>query len=207
VSGEKQKNYLLDFWRDIWIGGKEGNKKKNYFLLALLVLGIILMFSSSFFAPRAKVPAYNEDIEKISVESAASRDTYEKELTESLRQCLEQIDGISKVHVFISFDTSKESFFAQVHEENVRETTENDREGGIREIYENDKKQDYVLLQESGGGEKPLLLKENMPQAGGVLVVADGVEENSLCLKVVRAIQSLLDLPVHRIAVLPLGSN
>jgi stage III sporulation protein AG len=79
--------------------------------------------------------------------------------------------------------------------------------GGTREINEIDLNQEYVLLRDAGGSEKPLLISENMPRLSGILVVAQGMENSLLRLRVVRAIQSLLDLPVHRIAVLPRGDN
>ena len=59
--------------------------------------------------------------------------------------------------------------------------------GGTREILETTSKEDYVLLRR-GGGEKPLLLSDNMPGIKGILIVAGGVN-SSLRLKVVRAIQ------------------
>lgn len=205
MSWEKE-NFLIAFLKNIWKGGHEAARKKNYFLLLLLVLGIILMFSSSFFSSRKEVPSYLGDLQEKTGEVFLT-DTYEKDLMSSLQYVLEQIDGISNVHVFISFEKSEESFYAQAHEESLRETTENDRDGGVREIHESSHTQDYVLLRDAGGGEKPLLLSENMPRVSGILVVAKGAEISSLHLKVVRAIQSLLNLPVHRIAVLPLGEN
>ncbi|MDO9536280.1 MAG: hypothetical protein Q7J85_13380 [Bacillota bacterium] len=204
MSGDKE-NFLITFLKDIWKRGHEAVRKKNYFLLLLLIFGIILMFSSSFFGTK-EAPSYVDDLPEKTRE-ASLPDTYEKDLMRSLQYVLEQIDGISNVHVFINFEKSEESFYAQTHEETLRETTENDREGGVREIHESSRKQDYVLLREAGGGEKPLLLSENMPRVSGILVVAKGAEISSLQLKVVRAIQSLLNLPVHRIAVLPLGNN
>jgi stage III sporulation protein AG len=202
MSGDKE-NFLITFLKDIWKGGHEAARKKNYFLFILLILGIILMFSSSFFGSKEAAP-YSDVLPEKTRESSLT-DSYEKELMRSLRYVLEQIDGISDVHVVISFEKSEEFFYAQALEETLRETSESDREGGVREIHESTRKQDYVLLREPGGGEIPLLLSENMPRVSGIMVVAKGAENSSLRLKVVRAIQSLLNLPVHRIAVLPLG--
>lgn len=203
MSGGKVKNSILVYLNDLWKGGKEG-KNKNYLLLVLLILGIILMFSSSFLSSSPRIaPSQSQPalIAEISAES------YEKELAGALQGVLEQIGGISKVEVVINFETSEEAFFAQVHEESSRETTENDSEGGTREINETTYKQDYVLLRDGNGSERPLLLSENMPRIRGILVVAKGLESGLIRLKVIRAIQSLLNLPVHRIAVLPLGAD
>jgi len=206
VSDGKEKNYLLNFLKDLWKGGQGGGRKKNYFLLTLLLLGIILMFASSFFTPK-RLSSYRAIPDEKTWDTTAPGRTYGEDLARSLQHVLESIDGISKVQIFINFANTGESFYARVNEESNRQTTERDREGGTREISETSSKEDYVLLREAGGGEKPLLLGENMPRISGILVVARGVENSLLRLKVVRAIQSVLNLPVHRIAVLPFGEN
>lgn len=203
MSGRKVKGSILVYLNDLWKGGMEG-KNKNYILLVLLILGIILMFSSTFLGSSPKTAPSQSQPELIAETSTRS---YEKELAGSLQGVLEQIEGISKAEVFINFDTSEESFFAQVHEESSRETTESDSEGGTREINETTYRQDYVLLRDGNGSEKPLLLSENKPRISGILVVAKGLESGPLRLEVIRAIQSLLNLPAHRIAVLPLGAE
>ena len=203
MSGRKVKGSILVYLNDLWKGGMEG-KNKNYILLVLLILGIILMFSSTFLGSSPKTAPSQSQPELIAETSTRS---YEKELAGSLQGVLEQIEGISKAEVFINFDTSEESFFAQVHEESSRETTESDSEGGTREIDETTYRQDYVLLRDGNGSEKPLLLSENKPRISGILVVAKGLESGPVRLEVIRAIQSLLNLPAHRIAVLPLGAE
>lgn len=205
MSEEKGKNIFLSFFNDLWSVAR-GNPK-NYFLLLLLILGIILMFASSFFAPKKNsiegtISAGNP-LEKSSPSGSFS---YEEELVKSLQHVLENIEGITGVQIFINFTGTKESFYARVNEESIRRTTEQDREGGRREIYESSIKEDYVLLKNSSG-EKPLLLRESMPEIHGILIVAGGVENSLLQFKVVRAIQSVLNLPAHKIAVLPLGEN
>lgn len=207
MFNEKPKNTALDFLKDFFMGKNLGGKRKGYFLLSLLLLGIILMFASSLFTPLKKIPSSNQSPGEKTEDLYVVGNTYEKDLSRSLQQVLEHIDGISQVQVFINFAGSKESTFGLTHEENSKQTTESDREGGRREIMENNSKENYVLLREPGGGEKPLLLSESMPRITGVLVVAQGAENSFLRLKVVRAIQSVLNLPVHRIAVLPLGED
>ena len=44
-----------------------------------------------------------------------------------------------------------------------------------------------------------------MPKIKGILVVAKGAENSYLRLEIVRAIQSVLNVPVHRIALLLVG--
>lgn len=181
-------------------------KKKNSFLLFLLLLGIVLMFAGSFIHSSSKQLKQNfSQVENLNQSYNQSQNNYEKELNEKLTYILEEIDGISNVRVLITFNTGEEAVFAQVAEENTKETTERDTEGGMRDITEKTRKEEYVLIQEGGGKEKALLLMEKKPRVQGVMVVAKGAEDAGLRLKVLRAIQSLMGLPAHRIAVLPWG--
>ncbi len=207
MSSKEPKNKTFALFKDFFTGKFFRDKRKNYFLLSLLLLGIILMFAGSLFTPFKKASLPNGQPPEETEVSFMVANTYEKDLCQSLQQVLEHIDGISQVQVFINFAGSKESTYGLVHEENSKQTAESDREGGQREILENNSKENYILLREANGGEKPLLLSESMPRITGVLVVAQGMENSGLRLRVIHAIQSVLNLPVHRIAVLPLGKN
>ena len=198
---------LLCMWRDFTQpSGGEHKQKKNLFLLLILLLGIILMFAGPYFvSPYVGTPKKPEVIKEVLEVQPANSDP-ETDLARALEQILEHIDGISDVKVFITYTGSKEGIYARSHEESTRNTLEADREGGTREIEELNRREEHVLVRDGGGGEEALLLKEIMPEIKGVLVVAKGAEISYLRLEVVRAIQSVLNLPVHRIAFLPYGS-
>lgn len=181
---------------------KEGLfRSRNIFLLLMLILGIILMSAGSMLnlAPKAEqMPALPE--------LPALPGEPEDEMARALEGILEHIDGISKVRVFITYTSGKEGVYALSGDESSRSTLEQDREGGTRQIDETTRSQNQVILRDGGGGEKALLLKEKMPEIKGVLVVAKGAEDSRLRLKVMRAVQSVLNLPLHRIAFLPYGN-
>ncbi len=202
MPDRKGNNNFFNYIKELWKGGERGGRK-NYFLLAVLLSGILLMVAGSFFVPEKKLPPDAVKNAEAIREAAAEGDRYEKLLGESLQHVLENIEGIGKVQIFVNFAGSSESLFARVNEESSRQTVERDSEGGTREVLEASSKEDYVLLREAGGGESPLPLSEKKPEINGILVVAGGVENSALRLKVVRAIQSALNLPAHRIAVLP----
>ncbi len=201
-SSNSISNKILTLWRDLFQpAGGEYKNKKNFFLLLILLLGIILMFSGSFLRAPQRGEVITEKAE------ALPRDIpLETDLACALERILEHIDGISDVQVFITYATGKEGVYARSHDDSTRNTLEVDREGGTRDIGEINRREDQVLLRDGGGGEAALLLKEIMPEIKGVLVVARGAENSYLRLEVVRAIQSVLNLPVHRIALLPYGS-
>ena len=176
-------------------------RSRNIFLLLVLILGILLMLAGSLLnmAPKAEqMPTLQElPVPPGEPEDATAR---------ALEEILEHIDGISKVRVFITYASSKEGVYALSADESSRSTLEQDQEGGTRQIDETTSSKNQVILRDGGGGEKALLLKEKMPEVKGVLVVANGAENSRLRLEVMRAVQSVLNLPLHRIAFLPYGS-
>jgi len=207
MSGKKEtKGSNIFGFLKTWEGWQ--GKKKNSFLLILLLLGVLLMFAGSFFksASPKPTPEYSQIEYQDNFPDNNIQENYEKELTGELTDILEQMEGVSNVRVLITYEKSEEAVYAQVTEESRKETTEKDTEGGTRDIIETTMKEEYVLLQEGGGGERALLLMENKPKVEGVLVVAKGAENAELRLKMLRAIQSLMGLPAHRIAVLPWGA-
>lgn len=193
---------LASLWRDLFqASGQEKKAGMNRFLLLILLLGIILMFAGPFLSRPQKPVAIKEE-EKILPRHVEN----ETDLAVALENILEHIDGISNVQVLINYAAGKEGIYAFSVDESKRVSQEMDREGGTREVEETNRREEQVLFRNAGGGEEALLLKEIMPEIKGVLVVARGAENIYLQLEVVRAIQSVLQLPAHRIAVLPYGN-
>ena len=75
-----------------------------------------------------------------------------------------------------------------------------DTQGGVRVTTEIDEQTEYVLVQSRN---EPLVLKEKAPEIKGVLVVVEGANDVELKIQLSRAVQSLFDLPAHKIMILP----
>lgn len=60
-------------------------------------------------------------------------------------------------------------------------------------------------MRRNGDGEQPIVLKKLKPQVRGVLVVAKGAENLKVKAAMIEAIQRVLDVPMHRISVMPKG--
>ncbi|MGI6098031.1 MAG: stage III sporulation protein AG [Dethiobacteria bacterium] len=182
----------------------EEKKRRPYTnLLLLLILGIALMLLNSFFAtktsptPSSKV-ADDEEIEVFKNNSSA-----EKQFINELTAILNQIEGVKNVKVFLTFESGPEFDYAQDQEITRRNTLEQDREGGTREIVDTNERNNYVILRDTQGKESALVLKESLPRVRGVLVVAQGVDSPIICTRVVEAVKTALGIPSHRICVLP----
>ena len=58
---------------------------------------------------------------------------------------------------------------------------------------------------EKGG--TPFIIKENKPQVEGVLVLAEGADDVNIKNAIIQSVSSLLDVPVHKIAVYKMVNN
>ena len=62
-----------------------------------------------------------------------------------------------------------------------------------------------MILRDAQGRELPLVVAESQPYYRGAMVIAGGVEDPVVKARVVEALRAVLDLPYHRITVLPRG--
>ncbi|KHF31104.1 hypothetical protein LR68_00052 [Anoxybacillus sp. BCO1] len=83
-----------------------------------------------------------------------------------------------------------------------KRTMEEDKEGGKRQI-EDESTDEKIVIVRKGDGETPLVLQTKKPDIRGVLVVAKGADQVQVKKWIVEAVTRTLNVPSHRVAVLP----
>lgn len=201
----------------------EGKKKKattlHYFAMVLCV-GVALMILGSFFSSSddendSIQPVFKNNTESVEDEAVFgqkkgsdpnSMEDYEIRYENQLKEAIDQIIGVTDATVMINLAETE----TKVYEKNVntkkQQTDETDREGGKRKVDDATREEQVVVLR-SGDTEEPLLVKEEKPEVRGVLVVAEGVENIQVKSMVVEAVSRVLDVPAHRVSVLPKKSK
>lgn len=200
AAGEgSSKVSVLDTLKSAFQPAGGGDKGKGFTikLLVLLAVGAGLMLFSSLcsFREEARPPA----VEPTRELPAGEEESVIRELT----AMLEQIRGVGKVRLFLTYETLGRLELVIDQDRTLRRTVEEDGAGGSREIFEETVRESHVVLRDSQGRENPLVIQENRPRYRGVLVVAEGVENPAVRARVVEALRAALDLPYHRITVLP----
>ena len=151
--------------------------KKNIYII--FIIGIVIVFVSG---------QIKSDTPKTeNVESKSEIDA--QMLQEKLENILSEISGVGNVNVMITYETSGEMIAIS----NDRILTEKDKESVDKEI----------VMKSSGSEKEPFISKEIKPVVRGVLVVAEGAEVQSTRISLIRAVSSVLDVPVNRVEVLP----
>ncbi|WP_281975663.1 stage III sporulation protein AG [Halobacillus litoralis] len=195
------------------LSSKEGRKinKPKYFI-GLGIIGILIILTSNWFSsdPPAPQQVPDQGVPSQEEESAAPKtgemtnsiSQLEVEYEKQLKPLLENIQGVNAVDIMINLSSTHK----KVYDKNLiigkQTTKENDKNGGEREIEDYSREQQLVLVRQ-GDREVPLLTQTSKPDVSGVFVTAEGVDQMQVKAWVVEAVAKVLDVPTHRISVLP----
>jgi len=190
---------FVDFTKGEW---PAKGTRSTIFLLALACLGIVLMFISASPEQERTPPPAPKDSEAVLNPFGAKGD-YRERLESDLEDGLRQIRGVKAVSVLITLESGSVTQYAKNTETTNRNTTEIDGAGGQREIKETTEQRQLVMSRD-GTGEQAVVIEERQPEIRGVLVVARGAENLLIKERITMAVAATLDLPTHRISVLPM---
>jgi stage III sporulation protein AG len=184
--------------------GKGENKGKGnipaWVIIVLIVLGVYCMyFLASPGGREGAVPPQDTGGE----DEAGVPAAYKLQLERELRQVLEAVAGVKEVKVMVTLDSGPVYDYLQNEENTQRTTEEEDGGGGTRLVGENTGRVEAVMSQ-SGGGQEAVVIREWTPRVAGVLVTVKGSGGKQLLADVTQAVSSALNLPVHRVKVLPM---
>jgi stage III sporulation protein AG len=194
--------------------GDGGERQKRRFRLMLLLglVGIGVLFFSSFVRVPAKEltedgplpPDAQEPVNAAVTSKPVTMQDYEKKYEEELADVLSKMVGVDDVSIVINLDSTVEEVVQVDVRDTEQVTQEVGKTGDNRSITQNttDKK---TAFYNTGDGQKPVVIKQLKPKVRGVLIVARGVENLRIKAAVIEAIQRTLEVPAHRISVLPKG--
>jgi stage III sporulation protein AG len=195
---------------DKWFKTEENGKNRFGWLLVLGLAGVGAMMFSSFVQVKEDALPEEHPAEPetkpvaVQADRLATMQDYERQYEEQLSEVLSKIVGVDDVSVIVNLDSTEEEVVQLDVRESEQVTSEEDKSGGQRKITQNtyDRKTAYYR---SDNGERPVVVKRLKPKVRGVLVVARGVEDLRVKAIVIEAVQRTLDVPMHRISVLPKG--
>lgn len=192
---------LNDFFAKWGLGDKE--KKRLPLLLGALGLGICLLALSSWLPGQAAGGAagYGENAPPAEEQAAEPAAGSEQELEQKLAAVLSRIRGAGEVEVSLTFAKSGQTEYAVNASTTLRTTEEQDEGGGSRSTTEQTSTDTLVLAENNN---KPLAVQSQMPEVQGVLVVAEGGDDPTVCRALSEALQNLLGIAAHKIVICPM---
>ncbi|MEC2056875.1 stage III sporulation protein AG [Peribacillus psychrosaccharolyticus] len=146
-----------------------------------------------------------EDVEvfgkKGNTEFKNSRD-YEVYLQNEMKDALESIAGVEDVKVVVYVEASEKNIYEKNKTTQRQVTDETDQEGGKRTVEDTSVDEQLVIIKNSDK-EGPVIAETRKPQVSGVLVVAKGADNIQIKKWIIEAVTRALDVPSHRVSVLP----
>jgi len=172
-------------------------------VIVIIIGVIIIIVGSTFFSKKDKTK--NSDFtanNTNSIDASATAATSSGDMEQKLKYILSQVEGAGKVEVMITYSTYKENIPAYDTKTSESSTDEKDSGGGTRKISQSSSDSTMVFKNGENGEKTPVIIKEIEPEVKGVLIVAEGSSDPQVREKLSRAVQVLLDIPVHRIQVI-----
>lgn len=190
----------------------------SHWILILIALGVAVMILANFFAEEKERTGSFSNLPLVEDQGGSDRKDaafafgpksdfktmaeYEEELENQLKEMLSKIKGVGEVSVMVNLDSSTETVVEKNRRTHQSETIEEDREGGKRQIKDQERDEQVVILRQ-GDTEEPVVIKTNKPRVRGVLVVAQGAQNVQVKAWIAEAVQRVLDVPAHKVSVLP----
>ena len=156
-------------------------------LCLILLLGISLIVVS---IPSGKTKKNDTTTEQKQTED--STDAYVKKQEQRLVNTLKQVEGVGKVKVMITVSSSKEAI---VNKDSPYEQNSSEKEKTIKEDEE-------TVLVEEDGKKVPYVIKEVEPVVEGVVVIAQGGNNDIIKNQIVEAVSVLFHISSYKVKVL-----
>lgn len=202
-------------------GANKDSKKKRpskyMYVLVLLLLGVGTMIASNLGTttettrPDAdSTTTFSQTNSATEVETFKQKQEtefktvsdYENYLQSQMKEALESINGVADVKVVIYVEATEKSVFEKNKTTQRQVTEETDKEGGKRTVEDTSVDEQLVIVK-SGDKEGPIVVETKKPKVSGVLVVAKGAENIKIKKWIVEAVTRALDVPSHRVSVMP----
>lgn len=208
---------LKSWWDRLTEELKQEENKNNrtrtfQWLVILGCVGVAMMLISSFVNVREEVIPAREpppDTEETSASTPdnngfSSIEDYEDKIAAELSDLLEKVVGLEQVSVQINLKSTEIIVLEKNVVKKKQVTEEEDREGGQRTVTDTNEDSQVVTIQ-GKQGEQPIVVQRLKPDVNGIMIVAKGAENLEVKSAVMKAVRAYLDVPPHKIAILPKG--
>jgi len=132
----------------------------------------------------------------------------EDSLARMLERILSQVPGAGRVSAVVLLESTGRAVLAANTNTSSQRVEEKDSNGGTRTTTQESTQTQYLMARTAGGAtETPVVTQYLAPEIRGVLVVADGAGDPQVSAVLYQAVQTVLGIPVHKIAILPRTSG
>ena len=163
--------------------------QKPKVLIIVGVIGILLIFLSSFIG---KSDSNGTD----TLNEGFSVEEYKESIEENLKDIVKEISGDKKAEVVVTLESSIEYSYADITEESL-----SDKSDASSQAAESQSKNEYIIIKDSDGSEKAVLIKAKLPEIRGVAIVCTDGDNELINLKITNAVTAALNITSKRVYI------
>jgi stage III sporulation protein AG len=126
----------------------------------------------------------------------------EESVEVKLESILGQIEGAGEVEVRVTLARGPVYDYAVNTNTNERRVEEGGQ-GESRRVTTERVAEEELVMRQSAGSQEPVVVQESRPAVQGVLILAEGAEDPLVRARISQAVQTLLGVAPHQVAVLP----
>jgi len=174
----------------------------NLFILALV--GILIVLGAGVFNDTTKTNKVvnNNNSDSTSVDSSILN--YENSKKNELVSILEEIAGVGNVDVMLHIDSSEEQVPAVNSNTSKSETNQKDMQGSSSVNTTDTDGSTIVVTNDDNGSTSPLIIKKYYPRISGVVIAAQGANDEGIRLQIIQAVTSLFGMTDDKVNVYPM---
>lgn len=189
----------------LWHSFKKGGEKTARDRLLLLVLAGLLMLVIVW--PVSGTGEKEDSGETdISIAQFDEAGDYASIMEQRLEAILETVDGAGRVQVMITVRSTAEQVLEKDESYSESRSTQNVNEDDSL-ISDSINRSESTVYSNGSSGGSPYVVKEMQPEVEGILVVAEGADDETVVNEITYAVQALFDVPVHKIKVAKMSSR
>jgi stage III sporulation protein AG len=215
---KKYKNFFHWIQSFVKPTSEEPNSEKKltklHYAVFIGILGVAFMLFSNSFSESSS-SSQQKDLAVFSQQKADQSVFNQKDEEETnilqeienhyenqLKEILQSIVGVDDVEIMINLDATESKVYEKSVQSQTQLTDETDREGGKRKVEDTSRNEQIVIIR-SGDTEKPVIVRVRKPEVRGVLIAAKGADNIQVKKWIIEAVTRVLDVPSHRVSVLP----
>lgn len=124
-------------------------------------------------------------------------------LQKQLETFLSSVEGVGKVKVCLTMQTSKE--LVPAHNTPYTRKSEEETDGnGKRTLTETQNDAQIILYEQADGSQSPLIIRQIEPTVRGVVVAAQGAGSQKVQNEIVELLEALFGIEAHKIKIVKL---
>lgn len=194
---EKLKNI---FNKDVGDNKKRIENLAVFLVILVITLIVINLIWNSDTEKKESTDDPNKKLAEVTNSEISVNAVAQDDLSLQLEEILQQINGVGKVNVLITYSQTNEIVPMYNQDISQKDTEETDTNGGTRKITETDTKRE-VIYEESSGEKKPITQSVISPKIEGAIITAQGGNDTVVKANIIQAVEAVTGLSSHKIQV------